>query len=68
MFRKRGGGGNRTRSQPDANTEAQCSYGKHSLVRPEMDREDEALCELVAIWHRLTPSVRTSIMDLARRG
>ena len=68
MFRKSGGGGNCTRSQHDANTESQCSYGKHPLGRPEIGREDEALCELVAIWHRLTPSVRTSIMDLSRRG
>jgi len=35
---------------------------------PEHGREDEALRELVANWYRLTPSVRTTIMDLARRG
>jgi hypothetical protein len=30
--------------------------------------EDEALRELVANWHRLPPSVRITILDLARRG
>jgi len=34
---------------------------------PEMGREDEALRELVANWHCMTPSVKTTIMDLARR-
>jgi len=33
-----------------------------------MGREDAALRELVANWHWLTPSVKTTIMDLARRG
>jgi hypothetical protein len=27
---------------------------------------DAALLELVANWHRLTPSVRTAILDLAQ--
>jgi hypothetical protein len=29
---------------------------------------EEALQELVANWHLLSPSVRTTITDLARRG
>jgi hypothetical protein len=29
---------------------------------------DAALQELVVNWHRLTPSARTAIMDLARRA
>jgi hypothetical protein len=29
---------------------------------------EEALQELVTKWHRLTPSVRIAIVDLARRG
>ena len=33
-----------------------------------MGREDEALRELVANWHCLTPSVKTTIMDFARSG
>jgi hypothetical protein len=35
--------------------------------RPEMGRE-EALRELVANWHCLTPSVRGAIIDLMRCG
>ena len=31
-----------------------------------MGRDDEAVRELVANWHRLTPSVRDAIMELVR--
>ena len=31
-------------------------------------REDAELRELVANWHRLTPSVRVAIMELVRGG
>jgi hypothetical protein len=31
-----------------------------------MCREDEILRELVANWHRLPPTVRKKIMDVAR--
>jgi len=33
---------------------------------PEHGREDEALRELVARWHGLTPEVRQRIMEVAR--
>jgi hypothetical protein len=33
-----------------------------------MGREAEALRELVASWHCLTPSVRAAIMDVSRCG
>jgi hypothetical protein len=35
---------------------------------PEHGREDEAVRELVANWHLLTPFVRAAIMELARGG
>ena len=63
-----GGGGNCTRSPSDANTEFQCSYGDRRMGWPEHGREDESLRELVANWHRLTPSVREAIMILVRNS
>jgi hypothetical protein len=38
-----------------------CTYGLS-----EGCRDCVALREIGAVWHRLTPSVRTAIMDLAR--
>jgi len=35
---------------------------------PEHGREDEALRELVANWHLLTPVVRQKIIRLVRGG
>jgi hypothetical protein len=63
---RRVGGGNCTRGQPDTNNEFQWSYGKFLLGWPEMGREDEALLEHVANWHRLTPSVKDAIVALLR--
>jgi hypothetical protein len=44
----------------------QCGYALSPGDAQEMCRDDQALRELLAIWPRLTPSVRTIIMDLAR--
>jgi DNA-directed RNA polymerase subunit RPC12/RpoP len=43
-----------------------CGYDTMLSGRPEMVREAEALRELVASWHSLTPSVRAAIIDLIR--
>jgi len=48
-------------SQQDSCVEHGCQW-LHYLCA------DAALQELVVNWHRLTPSVRTAIMDLARRA
>jgi len=61
-----GGGGNCSRSHSGANTDSQCRYGTYSLGWPEMGREGETLCELVANWRRLTPYFRDQILELVR--
>ena len=63
-----GGGGNCTRVPDSVNICPKCDYDMASGGWPETCREDEALRELVTNWHRLTLSVRNTIMDLARRG
>jgi hypothetical protein len=63
-----GGGGNCTLSPVSLTIFPKCGYNMAPGSWPEMGREDEALRELVATWHCLTPSVRATIMDLARRG
>jgi hypothetical protein len=66
LYRKSGGGGNCTRSPIYVGI---CSKYDYDMVPggwPEMGREDEALCELVANWRRLTPSVRDQILELVR--
>ena len=45
-----------------------CGYDTTLSGWPEMGREAEALRELVASWHCLTPSVRAAIIDLLRSG
>jgi hypothetical protein len=61
-----GGGGNCTRVLIDATNDGANSHEMRSEGWPEHGREDEALSELVASWHCLTPSVRDAIMDLIR--
>jgi hypothetical protein len=61
-----GGGGNCTRSPVSVSICAKSGYDMASDGRPEMGREEEALRELVANWHRLAPSVRDAIMALVR--
>ena len=67
-MKSRGSGGNCTPRPFDATHYGSCCYEKCTVGWPENGREDEAFRELVAIWHRLTRSVREAIMELVRRG
>jgi hypothetical protein len=62
------GRGNCTRSSEDAIDLGACTCDEFRVGLSEGCREDEALRELVGNWHRLTPSVRAAIMELARSG
>ena len=48
------------------NSLSQWQLRKGSEGWPEHGREHEALRELVASWHRLTPEVRDAVMELVR--
>jgi hypothetical protein len=61
-----GGGGNCTRGPVYVTVCPKCGYDMTLSGWPEMGREEEALRELVASWHGLTPSVRAAIIDLIR--
>ena len=63
---ERGGGGNCTCRPVYATHCPQCGYALSSGDAQEMCREDEALRELIASWHRLTPTVREIIIEVAR--
>jgi hypothetical protein len=63
-----GGGGICTRSLVYVKVCPKCGYDTTLSGWPEHGREDEALHELVANWHCLTPSVMAAIMDLLRCG
>jgi hypothetical protein len=61
-----GGGGNCTRVFNYVTICPKCGYDTALSGWLEMGREDEALRELVANWHCLTPSVRAAIIELIR--
>ena len=63
-----GGRGNCTRVPGYVTVYLKCGYDTTLSGWPEMGREAEALRELVASWHFLTPSVRAAIIDLIRLG
>ena len=52
---RNGGGGNCTRVSFDATNDHSSGYGMRPDGWPEHGREDEAIRQLVASWHRLTP-------------
>ncbi len=62
--------GNCTRSQFYVTVCTKCGYDTPRGGWPEMGREDEALCALVANWHGLTHSERSRLMErlLTRPG
>ena len=61
-----GGGGNCTRHSIFGTHCPQFDYVLRAEDAQEMCRDDEALRELVACWHRLTSDVRVRIMEIAR--
>jgi hypothetical protein len=63
-----GGGGNCTRGRTATSTELDCTCENGRCWWSEMGRADAALAELVENWHRLTLSVKSSIMELIRGG
>ncbi len=64
----RSDGGNCTRRHVDASCFPYCICKNYRLNLSDVCREDEALRELVANWHRLTPSVREAIVALVREA
>ena len=64
--RRDGCGGNCTLGPVYVTVCPKCGYDTTLSGWPEMGREAEALRELVASWHSLTPSVRAAIIDLIR--
>jgi hypothetical protein len=63
-----GGGGNCTRVPISTSICPACGHDVTPCGWPEHGREDEAFRELVANWHRLTPSVRAAILVVVRGG
>jgi hypothetical protein len=61
-----GGGGNCTRGSVGARHFVNALCDKCTQGLSELCRDCEALCVLVAKWHRLTPTVREKIVELAR--
>jgi hypothetical protein len=61
-----GRGGNCTRVPSDANSSPENIRENWPLGLSELCRDDGALCELDASWHRLTPDVWAAIIQLMR--
>jgi hypothetical protein len=61
-----GGGGNCTRHSIYSTRCPLCGCALSPGDAQGMCREDEALSELVARWHRLTSNVRKTILEVAR--
>ena len=60
------GGGNCTRDQNSSTPETGKTCGDCPLGLSDLCRDDAGIGEIFANWHRITPSVRETIVALAK--
>jgi hypothetical protein len=68
VYRKIGGDGNCTRVPTDASSLSRTTCETSCTDLPELCRDDAALREVVANWHRLTPDAGGKILGVVREA